>query len=384
MKKVSSPERIAETNQHLILNTLRLHGAMSRADLSRNLNISFPAVSSNAKRLLETNYIKEVGVRDNAVGRKPALLAFNANRGYIIGADIGRFRIGMMLTDLLGNEIARTETRNSAKRSSDGSKSVSIIYEQFLILIQKSRKRADDILCVVVGTPGILNKGEIIMAPFTEKYVEKDLRATTKQLFKADILIYNSVNLGVLGEQWKGAGVNFQNIAYISYGIGLGSAHIVDGKLFTGPNGSVGEMGFMVTDRSAVRNRFDEVGALEEALTRHKIDNYFQGGNFDEEIKSLIKNYQDGELYAKAVVDEIALNFGIALVNMCALFNPEAVIISGGLGINLGKLLIARWKAFLVSHVPFAPKLLLSELHHTETMLGAIVTGINHIHERQI
>ena len=371
---------ISELNKHLILDALRSNGAMSRADLSRNLNISFPAVSSNAKGLLVADYIKEVGIGEKSVGRKPTLLAFNAERGYIIGVDVGRFRIRAMLADLLGNEIASAGTDNPTNSSGDGKESIALICKQLHLLLERSGKSADDILCIVIGIPGILRDGEIYLAPFAEKYSVKDLRVTLSQSFKAEVLIHNSVNLGVIGEQWKGIGADFQNIAYISYGVGLGSAHIVDGKLFTGPNSAVGEMGFMVTERAAIRDRFDEVGALEEAISKSKIDKYLSGGDFDAEVKRLIQNYQDGELYAKAVIDEIALNFGIALVNMCALLNPEVIIISGGLGINLGRLLISQWKKFLASHVPFVPEVVLSQLQHTETMLGAVMTGINHIH----
>jgi len=103
VQTINSPEAIAEYNKKLILDALRFNGNMSRADISRYLNLSFPAVSSNAKGLLEAGYIEEVGVGDNTMGRKSTMLAFNAERGFIIGVDLGRFRVRMMLADLLGN-----------------------------------------------------------------------------------------------------------------------------------------------------------------------------------------------------------------------------------------------------------------------------------------
>ena len=380
MQKAGSPEMISELNKHLILDALRYHGTMSRADLSRHLSISFPTVSTNAKGLLDAEYIKEVGFGENSVGRKSALLAFNAERGYVIGVDVGRFKIRMMIANLSGDEIARVEAQNSASRSGCGSETVELVHEQLLVLLEKANKCASDVLCIVIGIPGILRDGKMYLAPFTEQFTEEDLRKTIKQSFDADCIIRNCVNLGVIGEQWKGMGRGIENIAYISYGVGLGSAHIVDGKLFIGPNSAVGEMGFMVTDRTTIRDQFNEVGSLEEVLSRSKIDKFLQGGNFDDKIRKLIKNYQDGELYSKTIVDEIALNFGIALVNICALFNPEVVIISGGLGVSLGNLFLSQWKNFLKSHVPFVPEMQLSDLNHTETMLGAVMTGVSHVH----
>jgi predicted NBD/HSP70 family sugar kinase len=344
--------------------------------------MSFPAVSSNAKRLLEADYIIEVGVGENNIGRKSTLLAFNAERGYIIGIDLGRFRIRMMLADLLGNEVACAEIDSKTIFSGDRKKSIQLIEEQIRNILINSSKNGDDVLCIVIGVPGVIKDGESFLAPFAEKFSEKEIVETLQNTFEADVLLENNVNLGVIGEQWKGAGVNYKNIIYISYGVGFGSAHIVDGKLYKGANGAAGEIGFMITDPMNISKRYDEVGSLEEALTISKINNYLKFGNFDEKIIKLIQSYENGEeKYAELILDEISLNLGIALVNMAALMNPEAIIIAGGLGYNIGKLFIEEWKEVLCNHLPFVPEILLSELNHTETMLGAVMTGIIHTHK---
>ena len=382
---IKSPETIAEHNKNLILDALRFNGSMSRADLSRHLNMSFPAISSNAKGLLEDNYILEVGAGDNIIGRKSTLLAFNAERGFIIGVDLGRFRIRMMLADLLGNEIISTEIKNTAKGPGDGKESITLIHDQIVNTLKKSGKNKEDILCIVIGIPGVIKDGRSYLAPFAEKYLEQDMIETLQDTFEADVILENCVNLGVIGEQWKGAGVNYNDITYIAYGVGLGSAHIVDGKLYTGARGAAGEIGFMVTDPSNISNSYDEVGSLEEMLSISKIEKYLNTGNFDEEIIKLIQNYKDGgDMYARLMIDEIVLHFGIMLVNIVAILNPEVIIIAGGLGYNLGKLFLENWKQTLAKQVPFTPELVLSELNHTETMLGAVMTGIIHVHEYKV
>ena len=385
MQKTSSPETIAEHNKKLILDTLRQNGNMSRADLSRHLNMSFPAVSSNAKGLLDTNYIIEVGTGGNTIGRKSTLLAFNATRGYVIGVDLGRFRIRMMLADLLGNEVARTETINTAGVSGDGMCSIKLIHNQIVDILKNSGKSKDDVLCIVIGIPGIIKDGRSYLAPFTETYLENDMIETLQEAFEADVILENCVNLGVIGEKWKGVGANYKDITYIAYGVGLGAAHILDEKLYKGANGAAGEMGFMITDPMNINNKHEEVGSLEELLSMSKINRYLSSGNFDEEIKKLIQGYENGEdMYAKLIIDEVVMNFGMSLVNISAILNPEVIIIAGGLGANLGKLFLNRWKEILTNHLPFVPQVLLSELNHTETMHGAVMTGIIHIHEYKI
>ena len=379
---IKSHETIAEHNKQLILDALRFNGSMSRADLSRYLSMSFPAISSNAKGLLDANYITEIGVGDNTLGRKSTLLAFNATRGYIIGVDFGRFRIRMMLADLLGNEVMSTEIINTAGSPGNGEENIILIHDQVVDILEKSGKKKEDILCIVIGIPGIINEGMSYLAPFTEKYKEQDMIQTLQDTFEVDVILENCVNLGAIGEQWKGAGINYNDITYIAYGVGLGAAHIVDGKLYTGAKGAAGEIGFMVADPVNMSNTYDEIGSLEQTLSISKIAHYLKGGNFDEEIVKLIKSYKAGDdMYARVMLDEISLNFAIMLVNIVAILNPEIIIIAGGLGYNLGKLFLENWKEALGKQLPFVPKLALSELNHTETMLGAVNTGIKHVHK---
>ena len=378
---IKSPETIAAHNKQLILDALRYNGNMSRADLSRHLDMSFPAVSSNAKGLLEADYILEVGNGDNSLGRKSTLLAFNAARGFIIGVDLGRFRIRMMLADLLGNEVMSMEIINSAASDGRGNESITLILDMARDIIEKSGKKKEDILCIVIGIPGIINDGVSYLAPFTEKYQEKDMIGILREAFDADVLLENCVNLGVIGEQWKGAGKGCNDLTYIAYGVGLGAAHIVDGKLYTGSRGAAGEVGFMVTDPMNISNTYDEVGSLEQTLSISKIEQYLKSGDFEHELTKLIQSYKDGgDMYAGLMIDEISLNFAVMLVNIAAILNPEVIIIAGGLGYNLGKLFLEKWQQTLSRQLPFVPKLVLSELNHTETMLGAVMTGIAHVH----
>jgi predicted NBD/HSP70 family sugar kinase len=325
----------------------------------------------------------EIGNGDNSLGRKSTLLSFNANRGYIIGIDLGRFRLRMMLADLIGNEVTSTEILNSASTAIGSKEGIGIIRSQIDDILRKSGKTKDDILCIVIGLPGIIKDGTSYLAPFTEKYYEKDMVGTLQDAFETEVILENCVNLGIIGEQWKGAGVDYNDLVYIAYGVGLGSAHIVDGKLYKGANGAAGEIGFMLTDPIDIQKKYDEMGSLEELISGNKINKYIESGNFDKDIKKLISSYVGGkDMYAKLIVDEIVLNFSIALVNMSAILNPEAIIIAGGLGINLGKLFIDQWQEILSNQLPFAPNILLSKLNNTETMHGAVKTGIIHVHEQ--
>jgi len=375
---------VAENNKKLVLNTLRLRGDMSRADLSRLLELSFPAVSANVKLLLDENYIVEIGAGDNARGRKSTLLSFNAKRKFIIGVDLGRFRVRMMLADLLGSEVISAETNNTID-SSDSKNGIDFLKDFVLDVVKKSGQSISDISCIVIGMPGIVKNGISSIGPYSEGSFTQDLVSILKDTFEADVILENCVNLGAVGEQRKGAGINYKNITYIAYGVGLGSAHIIDGNLFTGSTGSAGEIGFMVTDPAYISNKYVKSGSLEQLLSISKIKHYINDNNFNEEIIKLVNNYKTGDdMYARVMFEEIAMNFATMLVNISCVLDPEIIIISGGLGQNLGILFLEQWEKWVGNHIPFPPELVISKLNHTETMLGAVMRGVEHVNEYSV
>ena len=104
-----SAEFLADNNKNLILKAIREKGPISRADISRFLDISKPAVSKNVLELLDAQIIREIGQGNNSMGKKSILLAFNRAKAFAIGIDIGNFKIRAGLSDLSGNILAFEE-----------------------------------------------------------------------------------------------------------------------------------------------------------------------------------------------------------------------------------------------------------------------------------
>ena len=92
-----------------------------------------------------------------------------------------------------------------------------------------------------------------------------------------------------------------------------------------------------------------------------------------------MEKYRANDLYVRSVLDEISINIGVTLINLCAALDLEAVIISGGLGTAFGNIFIDTWRSMLGNHIPFPPDILLSELDNKEGVLGAIHKSIEHL-----
>ena len=97
-----SRELIREMNRRLVLETVINDGPLSRAAISKKLGLTKATISAIVQDLLEKQYIEEIGSDQTQYGRKPILLQFCRQNGYIIALDLGVERTVLMVCDLLG------------------------------------------------------------------------------------------------------------------------------------------------------------------------------------------------------------------------------------------------------------------------------------------
>ncbi|MDA6131525.1 ROK family protein, partial [Escherichia coli] len=78
--------------------------------------------------------------------------------------------------------------------------------------------------------------------------------------FHLPVIIDNEANAGAYGEKRFGAGKNFENLIYVSAGIGIGVGFILQNSLYRGAEGFSGEMGHMVIDIDGIECRCGSKG----------------------------------------------------------------------------------------------------------------------------
>jgi predicted NBD/HSP70 family sugar kinase len=378
----ATPERIGEHNQKLILEFIRKNGPLSRADVSRGVHMSFPSVSTNISTLIEGDFVEEVGEGDNAIGRKSTLLAYNSKRGYVIGVDIGREQVRMLLADLVGNTILSINSKEKSGSIPE------MIRKSLKSIIRRSKVPKDKILCVGLGAPGIIDQytHKVFLAPFIEELSESDLLGVFTEILGDDVpvIIENSVNCGAIGEKWMGAGNGYRDILYVNHGVGVGSALILNGALIRGSTNAAGETGFMVPERSALRSSFAEEGVTEQMISGHAIAARMGESNVKTAVSTMVSGYREGAAEALTLLDEITDYIGMMLINTVSVVNPEVIIITGGVGLGLYDVAYETWNNMLSAHVPYPPKIVKSTLYNKANVLGAVAICLRRINESAV
>lgn len=259
---------------------------------------------------------------------------------YCIGVDVGGTNIKSAL--LINNRIIERTTLSTHPEQGPGA-----VIEQIEKVIQIFAKPVSHI---GIGIAGIIdtNKGIVRYSPNLTGWTDIKLGQAIKKKFKVPVKILNDVNAICLGE-WKfGAGKNYDNIFLFTLGTGVGGAAVCEGRLLFGANGFAGEFGHSVIKYDGKECTCHQFGHLEGYVgARYIVARAYRR---IKKQRSSLRNYQKitpriiaqeakkGDIVSMEIFEEIGFYIGIGISNIISLFDPEVIIVSGGIS-RAGKVL---------------------------------------------
>ena len=164
------------------------------------------------------------------------------------------------------------------------------------------------------------------------------------------VLVGNDATLAALGEYRYGAGVGSHTLVYLTISTGIGGGVVVNGRPLMGANGMAGELGHMGIDRVGPTCKCGNVGCLESFASGMAIAEAARRG-VEEQGDSMMGDMVSGELgristetvfeaaargdpMARGIVENAARALGAGLVNVLHIFNPDVIVIGGGVSQN--------------------------------------------------
>lgn len=165
----------------------------------------------------------------------------------------------MALVSLTGKVIEKT---TFSTQQHLGVQLIEKLVDSLYKLMKKQNLSDSKILGIGIGVPGITDfeKGIVIDAP-TLGWCNYPLRQVLEEKLSYPIYIDNDVNVSVIGEKWQGAAKNKRNILKVMLGTGIGCGMILENELYRGASYAAGEVGYMVTDQSALNKGYTSMFA---------------------------------------------------------------------------------------------------------------------------
>lgn len=278
---------------------------------------------------------------------------------YIIGLDLGGTNVKLALFKKKGKGIIRQQTF-STKKFPTQRRLFNKLVHSIEALISSSGLARRDILGVGVGVPGPVdhNRGKVYYFPNIAGWRNVPLRKMLEARLKISVSVDNDVNLMALAELKFGAARGAKNCLCLTLGTGVGGALILEGQIFRGSSSVAGEIGHVPIDLDGPHCNCGSRGCLERFVGNRQVlanaERIFGRKISLEQLSQLAKK---GNRKAKSLWTDLALRLGVALSGLVNVFNPELIVIGGGMS-NAGNVLFSKVRSTLKSRAmkPHASK----------------------------
>ncbi len=389
---------IVSAHEAQIIAALRKHDTISRTDIARLTGWSRPKVTTEVGKLAKRGILIESGEGASQGGRRPRLLKFNHQLGYIVGVDIGATSMDIAIADLNAQVLARDS--GPADVRDEPLVLLGEVKRRVLALLAKCNLRPEQVLGMGVGVPGPVDflKGILVAPPLMPAWEGFSIRGYFHAIFpSAFIAVDNDVNIMALGELKSGAGMGQEDFIFVKIGTGIGAGIVCNSQIHRGHNGSAGDIGHICADHNGPICRCGNVGCLEALAAGPAIADRAteaaQNGSSPILAQKLAANgvlrsedvgaaVREGDHIAIEIVQTSGHYIGDVLAGLVNFFNPSMILVGGGVS-NIGNQLLASIRqAVLRRSTALATRELIvsySPMNGEAGVTGAIHLALEHL-----
>ncbi|HEY1011306.1 MAG TPA: ROK family protein [Herpetosiphonaceae bacterium] len=359
-------------DEALVVEAIRQRGPLSRTDLAEISGCSRAKMTTVAANLLAKGILIEVGAGDSQGGRRPRLLNFNPNQGYVVGVDMGATSIDLALADLTGAILERHSEPADVR---DGP---AVLLERITAIINQllARRRLDpsQVTAMGLGVPGPVefSSGRLVSPPLMPAWDRFPIPATLQAAFpRSQVIVDNDANVMALGELVAGAGQGIDHFFLVKIGTGIGAGIICNGAVHRGSDGCAGDIGHICADRNGPICHCGKTGCLEAiaagpALAARALELAETGRSPILASRLALQGQLSaadlgaaaaaGDRAALELIQDSGRLIGEALAGLVNFFNPRLIVITGGVSLIGHQLLASLKQAVLQRSLPLSTK----------------------------
>lgn len=187
---------------------------------------------------------------------------------------------------------------------------------------------------VGLGMAGIIElpAGIVRRAPNLPAWSGIDVRDLLRRQLDVPFAMENDANVALLGEAWRGAARGLQHVVMIPLGTGVGGAVMIDGVILHGAKGFAGEVGHTVVEPNGLPCVCGSYGCLEQYVSGTAVARLAEPHYGAVTSEVVAQAAWRGEAKALEIFRQVGWYLGIACANVAQLFNPQCIVIGGGVG----------------------------------------------------
>jgi predicted NBD/HSP70 family sugar kinase len=367
--QVASSEVARDMNRDVVLELVRAHQPVSRADLSRLSGLQRSTVSEIVEDLMRERWVREGPIVKRPRGRRPTMLGLNEDL-VILVADVHPRQATVAVVDLNGHFLSRDVVTIVSKPER--------AMENIIGSMQRLREKhpGKSFEGIGISLPGRVDPEtqRLIFAP-NLKWSNFDIRGAVEEAMGLKVEMDNAANAWLLSEMWFGKMDGVRDAVLVTIAEGVGTGVIANGQAVTGKKGMAGEFGHMVMDPSGPVCGCGARGCWETFASSSAALRFYgqrKPGTAEVGIAELHALAEEGDKDAVAALTEQAKYIGRGLWLVTAALSPEVIFIAGDITVVwglVGPVIEAEMRASMLTDS--APRLAPSEEGGLARLRGA-------------
>jgi predicted NBD/HSP70 family sugar kinase/ribosomal protein S25 len=327
-----------EINRRIVLNLVREHQPISRADLARRMDIGRGVVTSIIQELIDDGIIYEGATGHAARGRRPTMLYVRTSDRLAVAVDLRFSRAYVMLSDFAGTQISL----ESFESIHDPAVLVGELTARIrrLLEVHGAVGRCEGIGMVV---PGMVERttGRVLLAPQLG-WRDVDVRDDLSRATGLPVYVENAPMACALAQMWLGQrGNNSDNFVYVTVSDGVGAGIVMNGQLIRGASDQAGEFGHISLDPKGPQCLCGALGCWEAYTSNQATLSRYLGRELTPlwggvvrqapaiTIDDLIARARDGDQRAIRAIEATGHYLGIGIGGIINALNPSQIFVGG-------------------------------------------------------
>jgi len=314
---------------------------------------------------------------------------------YVLAVDLGGTKCSAAVVDRKGRIASRlTVPVDLSSRSAPVDQIVQLARD-----FARGARPKERLVAAGIAVPGLVRRNGTVWAPNLPGWERMPLANRLKSSLKIPVLVESDRNAGLLGECWRGAGKGKSDVIVLMIGTGIGAGIMSGGRAVRGAHELSGCAGWLAISHDG-RSNLSATGELESSAAGPGIANAARKRLQEGETSSLSRydasritalevaaEARAGDRMALEIFHDAGRSLGVGVANMVSLFDPEIVIIGGGMAGAAELYLDSLREAMLERAQPLAAKkvkLVLSKLGDRANLLGCASLAWESLQKRKV
>lgn len=358
---------------------MQQHGSLTQVELAGLTGLSPASVSNIVKELAAAGTLNTAPTSRS--GRRAQQVTLARNLGLVAGVHFGTRTLRVAIADTANRVIAEQRMPLAPDHRGDaGLDRVALLLEE---MVDQIDAQMSEVLAVGVGLSAPVNvrTGQISTTGMLRGWDGIDIPTVLAERLGVPVHVDNDANLGALAEARHGAARGFDHVVYVRVSHGIGAGLLLDGKVFHGRSGTVGEIGHTTVEDNGPICRCGNRGCLEMYVGAPVLLTMIRTSHGNMTLREVITGANDGDPGLRRVIADAGQHLGIAIANVCNILDPQVVVIGGQLA-EAGDLLLDPLREVLGRRTLPSTEgpvgVVTSQLREQAEVRGALLLAMSH------